>query len=117
MPASPLSRVRTGAHDSGVSTRREGCFRIPSAAMTDLDSSNFFRDPELLLEPFAYFDAARERCPVWRESHHDVVLVTGYDEAIEVYNDTETFSSCVSVTGPFPGFPVPLEGDDVTDLI
>ena len=22
-----------------------------------------------------------------------------------------------SVTGPFPGFPVPLEGDDITELI
>ena len=30
-----------------------------------------------------------------------------------MYNDTETFSSCLSVSGPFPGFPVPLEGDDV----
>src|SRR5262249_48806377 len=37
--------------------------------------------------------------------------------ALQVYNDTDTFSSCVSVTGPFPGFPVPLEGDDVSGLI
>ena len=28
-----------------------------------------------------------------------------------------TFSSCNAVTGPFPGFPVPLVGDDVSDLI
>ena len=27
-----------------------------------------------------------------------------------MYTDTDTFSSCNSVTGPFPGFPVPLEG-------
>ena len=44
-------------------------------------------------------------------------MVTGYDEAIAVYNDTDTFSSCNSPTGPFPGFPVPLEGDDVNALI
>ena len=44
-------------------------------------------------------------------------MVTGYDEALKVYTDTATFSSCNSVTGPFPGFPVPLEGDDVSDLI
>ena len=44
-------------------------------------------------------------------------MVTGYDEAVSVYTDTATFSSCNSVTGPFPGFPVPLEGDDVSDLI
>ena len=85
--------------------------------MTDIDASDFFRDPALLAAPYDYFDAARQRCPVWREGHHDVVLVTGYDEAIEVYNDADTFSSCLSVTGPFPGFPVPLEGDDVGPLI
>src|SRR5450432_568516 len=44
-------------------------------------------------------------------------MVTGYDEAIAVYNDTDSFSSCNSPTGPFPGFPVPLEGDDVSALI
>ena len=37
-------------------------------------------------------------------------MITGYDEALQVYNDSESFSSCISVTGPFPGFPVPLEG-------
>jgi cytochrome P450 len=44
-------------------------------------------------------------------------MVTGYDEAVEAFHDSATFSSCISVTGPFPGFPVPLEGDDVTELI
>jgi cytochrome P450 len=44
-------------------------------------------------------------------------MVTGYDEAVEVFHDIATFSSCNSVTGPFPGFPVPLEGDDVSELI
>ena len=52
-----------------------------------------------------------------REAYHDVVMVTGYDEAPAVLGDAATFSSCMSVTGPFPGFPVPLEGDDVRELI
>ena len=34
-----------------------------------------------------------------------------------MYRDTATFSSCNSVSGPFPGFPVPLEGQDVAALI
>src|SRR5215469_17079648 len=59
----------------------------------------------------------RGECPVRREKHHDVVMVTGYEESLAVYNDTGQFSSCISVTGPFPGFPVPLEGDDVSALI
>jgi cytochrome P450 len=44
-------------------------------------------------------------------------MVTGYEEACAVYQDLETFSSANSVTGPFPGFPEPLVGDDVSDQI
>jgi cytochrome P450 family 150 subfamily A5 len=86
----------------------------------DFDSIDFFRGDELIADPYPYFDHLRNRCPVTREPHHGVVMVTGYDEAVSVYTDTETFSSCNSVTGPFPGFPVPLEGrpaDEVDELI
>ena len=85
--------------------------------MENFETIDFFRGDELIADPYEYFDDLRERCPVWREPHHGVVMVTGYDEATSVYNDPTTFSSCNSVTGPFPGFPVPLEGDDVSELI
>jgi cytochrome P450 len=48
------------------------------------------------------------------------MMVTGYDEALQIYNDSDSFSSCISVTGPFPGFPVPLAGksrDEIDTLI
>jgi cytochrome P450 len=83
----------------------------------DLTAMDFFRDDRLVENPYPYFDALRRQCPVVREPHHDVTMVTGWDEAVEVFNDAATFSSCISVTGPFPGFPVPLDGDDVTELI
>ncbi len=85
--------------------------------MTDFDSVDFFRGDELVVDPYPYFDFLREQCPVRREPHHDVVMVTGYEEAVSVYSDSATFSSCNAVTGPFPGFPVALEGDDVSALI
>ena len=85
--------------------------------MSDLESADFFRDQTFVPDPYPYFDELREQCPVARERHHGVYMVTGYEEATEVYHDTETFSSCNSVTGPFPGFPVPLEGGDVSELI
>jgi cytochrome P450 len=44
-------------------------------------------------------------------------MVTGHEEVMAIYNDAETFSSCTSVTGPFPGFPVALEGNDISALI
>jgi len=83
----------------------------------NFDSVDFFRDDSLVADPYPYFDHLRQQCPVSREPHHDVVMVTGYDEAVAVYNDAVTFSSCNSVTGPFPGFPVALEGDDVSELV
>jgi cytochrome P450 len=83
----------------------------------DVEDLDFFRDESLLGDPYPFLDAMRERCPVAREPHHGVVMVTGYDEALAVFHDPERFSSCISVTGPFPGFPVSLEGDDVTALI
>jgi cytochrome P450 len=78
---------------------------------------DFFRDPSLVDDPYPFFDSLREACPVRREPYQGVFLITGYDEALQVYHDTATFSSANSVTGPFPGFPVPLEGDDVTEQI
>jgi cytochrome P450 family 150 subfamily A5 len=84
--------------------------------VTDFDSLDFFRGDELIVDPYPYFDHLRAQCPVRREPHHDVVMVTGYEEAAQVFTDTAAFSSCVSVTGPFPGFPVPLEGRDAAEV-
>ena len=55
--------------------------------------------------------------PVLPTAHHGVVAVSGYEEASEIYLNNEDFSSCNSVIGPFATFPVPLEGDDVSDII
>ncbi|HVW82274.1 MAG TPA: cytochrome P450 [Mycobacteriales bacterium] len=85
--------------------------------MTELDQLDFFTDQSLNEDPYAYYDALRAKCPVQPIPHHGVVAVTGYDEANEVYRDNETFSSCNSVIGPFATFPVPLEGDDVSEII
>ena len=85
--------------------------------MPEYDDIDFFRGNELIADPYPYFDHLRSGCPVQREPKHGVVMVTGYEEAVSVYTNTSTFSSCNSVTGPFPGFPVPLEGDDVSDEI
>ena len=85
--------------------------------MSDFETLDFFRDDAFVADPYPYFDDLRERCPVQPEPYHDVVLVTGYEEAIAVYHDIAVFSSCNSVSGPFPGFSFPLEGSDVSALI
>ncbi|MUL83121.1 MULTISPECIES: cytochrome P450 [unclassified Mycolicibacterium] len=84
------------------------------------DFPDFFRDESLVADPYPFLAELRERCPVQPEPHHDVVMVTGYDEATAVFGDAETFSSAAAVTGPFPGFPVDLSGrpdHEVSELI
>jgi cytochrome P450 family 150 subfamily A5 len=85
--------------------------------MGEFDEIDFFKGNELIGDPYPYYEHLRGQCPVQREPNHGVVMVTGYDEAVSVYTNTTTFSSANSVTGPFPGFPVTLEGDDVSEQI
>ncbi len=85
--------------------------------MSNYDSVDYFTDESLLEDPYPYFEHLRSKCPVVPTTHYGVVAVSGYDEATEIYRDIETFSSCNSVIGPFATFPVPLEGDDVGEII
>lgn len=86
--------------------------------MSEYERIDFFRGNELVADPYPYFDWLRSQGPVYQEPQYGVYMVTGYNEAAAVYADTDTFSSCNSVTGPFPGFPVALEGhDDVSELV
>ena len=85
--------------------------------MPDWETIDFFSDESLVEDPYPYFDYLRSRCPVLPTDNLGVVAVSGYEEAMEVYLDTETFSSCNSVIGPYAAFPVPLEGDDVGAII
>lgn len=85
--------------------------------MNDFDAVDFFTDPSLVPDPHPYFDHLRGMGPVVQEPHHGVVAVTGYDEAMALYKDSESFSSCIAVGGPFPPLPFEPCGDDITDLI
>ena len=84
---------------------------------TDFADLDLFRDPDLPQDPYAYYDWVRAQGPVWYYPMWDVWLVTGYDEAIAVYHDQQTWSNCNTVSGPFVKMSVPLEGDDITEII
>jgi cytochrome P450 len=85
--------------------------------VSQLLDANFFRDRAVQDDPYPYFDALRATSPVHREPHYGVFMVTGYDSGLEIYNDSKRFSSCNVVSGPFVPFPVPFEGDDISDVI
>jgi cytochrome P450 len=83
----------------------------------DWQTTDYFFDESLIEDPYPYFEELRAQCPVLALPHLGVVAVTGYDEANDVYRDTDSFSSCNSVIGPFATFPVPLEGDDISEIL
>ena len=78
---------------------------------------DFFTAQELVPDPYPYFDELRAKCPVTRESHRGVYAVTGHAEAVKVFKDPDNFSSCISVSGPFPGLPFTPEGSDISAQI
>ena len=55
--------------------------------------------------------------PVWREPKYGVVIVTGYEEALQVYHQPEVYSSINRTGGPVLDLPVELVGDDLSDLL
>ena len=81
---------------------------------TDFDSVDYFTDPSLVPDPHPYFDHLRAKgatcCPI----NNGVLAVTGWEAANAVYKDTENYSSCVAVAGPFTPIPFVPEGDDIT---
>ena len=84
--------------------------------MQTAEVRDFFKDPTVIRDPFSYYELVRSHGPVWQEPHHGAFVVTGFEEANEVYRDPWMFSSCNAFGGPFPGLPEPA-GDDASDLI
>jgi cytochrome P450 len=81
--------------------------------MTGFADADYFTDTSLIDDPFPFFEYLRTKGPVFREPHHGVVVVTGYEEALAVYRDEDRFSNANAPSGPFPGLPFTPEGDDI----
>lgn len=82
--------------------------------MTQIGLRDFFSDESVLLDPYAWFEEARERGPVWREDERGLVYVTGHQEAIEILRNGEDFSSVINVGGPLVPLPFVPEGNDIS---
>lgn len=79
---------------------------------------DYYSDPAVVDDPKSYFNAMRAKCPVAREPYYDSLVVTGYDEVMEVLTKTDgTFSTLGSVVGPKVPLPFEPEGDDITDQV
>ena len=86
--------------------------------MSNTDTRDFFSDPSIVNETPAFLAQMRSECPVQAEKFHGAVLVTGYDEAMEVLAaKSAAFSSAVAVTGPIPPLPFTPQSNDLREQV
>jgi cytochrome P450 len=77
--------------------------------------TDFFSDPSIIRDSRPYFDALRAKGPIAREPFHDTLVVTGYNEALEILVNKEgVFSNACSILGPIPGLPFEPHGPDIS---
>jgi cytochrome P450 len=78
---------------------------------------DFFTNPDIAAKAEPYFDHMLANYPVFREPKYGVVIVTGYEEALQVYHQPEVYSSINRVGGPVIDLPVERVGDDITEIL
>ena len=84
--------------------------------MSRFEGVDFFSDESLHDDPYPFLADLRggQGPRVGSSPPTASRWVTGHDEETTVLRDHETFSSINAPTGPFPGLPEPVDGDDAT---
>ncbi len=85
--------------------------------MIDLAHRDYFTDYEIAKDPYPYFEAVRAHGPVWQPPGKDYLIVTGFDEYVEVSNNHQDFSGVISLAGAGAPLPFEPEGSDITAQI
>lgn len=85
--------------------------------MMTAQERDFYTDRSVLLDPYEWFEELRAKGPICKMANRDLVLVTGYEEAVEVLNNMQDWSSAISVSGPLLPLPFEPAGEDITDQI
>ncbi|MEE4451307.1 cytochrome P450 [Novosphingobium resinovorum] len=74
---------------------------------------DYFTDHSVLLDPYDYFETIRAHGPVHQMQSRDVIVVTGFAEALEVLLNKRDFSSWLN-PDPLAPLPFAVEGDDIS---
>jgi cytochrome P450 len=85
--------------------------------MNDLIERDYFSDFSILRDPYAYFEAVRAKGPIYQLPASGIVVVTGFDECLEVLKNTADFSSVIAPQGPARPLPFTPQGSDITPQI
>jgi cytochrome P450 len=82
-----------------------------------LEERDYFTDFSILKEPYQFFEAVRSHGPVWQPPGKDYLIVTGYDEALEVLRNHHDFSAAIGVAGAAAPLPFEPHGSDISEQL
>lgn len=82
--------------------------------MQALEDRDYFTDYEILKDPYAYFEAIRDQGPVYQVPGRDYLIVTGFEDILEVLRNTEDFSAIIGVQGAAASLPFTPQGSDIS---
>lgn len=82
--------------------------------MTPLEERDYFTDYEILKDPYSFFEAVRARGPIYQPPGKDYLIVTGFDETLEVLKNNADFSAIIGLQGAAAPLPFTPEGSDIT---
>ena len=85
--------------------------------MTAIENRDYFTDFEIAKDPYPFFEAVRAHGPVWKPADKDYLIVTGFDETVEILNNHQDFSAIIGLAGAGAPLPFTPEGSDITAQI
>ena len=85
--------------------------------MTALELRDWFTDTDIARDPYPFFEAVRAHGPVWQPPGKDYLIVTGFDEMVEVSNNKADFSTVIALAGAAAPLPFEPQGSDITAQI
>lgn len=82
--------------------------------MQALEERDYFTDYEILKDPYSFFEAVRAKGPIYQPPGKDYLIVTGFEETLEVLKNNVDFSAIIGLAGAAAPLPFTPSGSDIT---
>ncbi|MET0364228.1 MAG: cytochrome P450 [Sphingobium sp.] len=85
--------------------------------MQALEERDYFSDYDILKDPYAFFEAVRSHGPIYQPPGRDYLIVTGFEETLEVLKNSADFSAIIGVQGASAPLPFEPSGSDISEQV